>query len=184
MVWWNSEPIIFRSFLQIIYWPVKRQKNGCHLIEATLAALIELARRVVEVRELHHLDLVRFAVRQRVVAMRGRVWRGRGPRPHQGRDRWKLLVGSCLGYQRGRGRSHDRRHGWVALNPARKSGIGGRGTRRDPPRLPGDLHHPPEPRLLWSPHEEEDWQILEEEDSDPVWHRVSSGENVLKLFCP
>ena len=48
-------------------------------VEAALAALVELARRVVQVRQLHHLDLVGFAVGQRVVAVRGRVRRGRGP---------------------------------------------------------------------------------------------------------
>ena len=44
------------------------------LVETALATLIELARRVVEVRELHDFDLVGFVVGQRVVAMRGRDW--------------------------------------------------------------------------------------------------------------
>ena len=44
----------------------------------------------------------------------------------------------------------------------------------NPSRLTGYLHHPPESRLLWSSHEEEDWQILEEEDSNPVWHGVGA----------
>ena len=66
------------------------------LVETALTTLIELARRMVQIRQLHHLDLVRLAVRQRVVAVRGRV-RGRRracseERGHGG----QLLVGSSL----------------------------------------------------------------------------------------
>jgi hypothetical protein len=65
-------------------------------VETALATLIELARRVVEVRELHDFDLVGFVVGEGVVAVRGRV-RGRGrARAHQRRHRRKLLVGSGL----------------------------------------------------------------------------------------
>ncbi len=37
------------------------------------------------------------------------------------------------------------------------------------------LHHPPEPRLLGPPHEEEDGQVPEEEHPYPVWHGVRAG---------
>ncbi len=45
-------------------------------------------------------------------------------------------------------------------------------ARRHPPVLPGHLHHPPQPRLLGPPHEEEDWQVSEEEHPYPVGHGV------------
>jgi hypothetical protein len=35
------------------------------------------------------------------------------------------------------------------------------------------FHHPSESRLLRSPHEQQDWQVIEEHGAYPRWHPVS-----------
>ena len=71
------------------------------LVETALTTLIELARRMVQIRQLHHLDLVRLVVRQRVVAVRGRV-RGRAGRLGEGRSSALRAEGRSSSPVRGR----------------------------------------------------------------------------------
>lgn len=44
-----------------------------------------------------------------------------------------------------------------------------------------NLHHPPETSLLGSPHEQNDWQVLEENLPDQLRHSMRSGSTEIPV---
>ena len=144
------------------------------VVEAALPALVQLAGGMVQVRQLHHLDLILEI--QVVVGCVVREWwrapvvdamvRRRRRRVLSWQWRQVLVGGSHHGGREWWGRTHHswRRVTWIStcLTPSSRWRLVGCRcmvrwrTCRHPPRLSWDLHHPPEPCLLGSAHQQED----------------------------